>query len=234
MTKPITFKQAFVIVICLHFVGFVGLTQWTNYRKQARLERQSKMKELTADASKAEDWPKIEEKQKFLSIEEIKKNVEPVVSSVTKTVSSVVEQTKKQINSSSNIIQIPKETQQTIQKLQTYSSEFTAKADSTPKIKITSPNIVPKQIQQKNKPVLSEHHDTKATEKTISKQLIAKQMTLNPELTHSIPPSVPQQTAPVRRYESRGSQPQEYRKTYNIDGVEYIETKRVISSKITL
>jgi hypothetical protein len=57
MTKPISFKQAGVIVIALHVAGFIGFTQYASYKARvARELREEKKAEMVAGNHLKQDW----------------------------------------------------------------------------------------------------------------------------------------------------------------------------------
>lgn len=57
MTKPISFKQAGLIVIALHVAGFVGFTQYASYKARvARELREEKRAEMLAGNRLKQDW----------------------------------------------------------------------------------------------------------------------------------------------------------------------------------
>lgn len=78
MTKPISFKQAGVIVIALHVVGFIGFTQYASYKaKVARELREEKKAELLASKPLKQDWNNSNIKPRIVATATPKQTDEP-------------------------------------------------------------------------------------------------------------------------------------------------------------
>lgn len=57
MKKPLTFKQATIVVVALHVAGFIGITQYASYKaKLARELRDEKKAELLSNRRLKQDW----------------------------------------------------------------------------------------------------------------------------------------------------------------------------------
>jgi hypothetical protein len=217
LKKSLTFKQAFVVVLGLHAAGYFGITKWAEHKKQtqqARLERQTKWKQITDSYIKT-DWPipTINDANKFL--DDTKTAVQPTVNKV----AEAFKEASSQIESKTKNIDVPVPTKQELSKvaqdfLKAVQQQAPPKPNPTPPLKkeTTETRIV------SSKPVPSPSFVKQYTVPTIKQQ---RPTTLHPQVTSL------RNNAPAPR-------PIISQKIYTINGVQYIETKRVISSHISL
>jgi hypothetical protein len=78
MKKPITFKQAGMIVIVLHVAGFIGFTQYASYRAAiAKQLRESKKTELLSEIRSQQDWNNVNIKPRIVAVATPKKPSSP-------------------------------------------------------------------------------------------------------------------------------------------------------------
>jgi hypothetical protein len=67
--KPISFKQAWLIVLALHAFAFLGFIQWSNYKaKLAKEFREAKKVQLLAESSSKQDWNNQHIKPKIVAV----------------------------------------------------------------------------------------------------------------------------------------------------------------------
>jgi uncharacterized protein (UPF0333 family) len=67
--KPISFKQAWLIVLALHAFAFLGFMQWSNYKARLAKEfREAKKAQLLAEGSSKQDWNNQHIKPKILAV----------------------------------------------------------------------------------------------------------------------------------------------------------------------
>jgi hypothetical protein len=204
MKKPITFKQAFIIVITLHVAGYFGISKVSEYRKQMRLakaERQAKFKQIASvEQNTKNDWPsviadKVNTGKQML--EQATTNVQPIVTNVSKTLNETVTQIEKQTK---NVNIDTQELSQQISRLVPQPNNTAVK-----QIPRTDNWVNNKPIQQKKTP---------SRPQTINKTTTEIVFTPNTGINNS--------------------QPIISQKIYTVDGVQYIETKKIISSMIAL
>jgi len=67
--KPISFKQAGIIVLVLHAFAFLGFTQWSNYKARLAKElREAKKEQLLSSAHSKQDWNNQHIKPKIVAV----------------------------------------------------------------------------------------------------------------------------------------------------------------------
>lgn len=199
MKKAITFKQAFVVVICLHAAGYFGVTQISKYRKQlqqAKAERQIKFKQVADENDGGKnDWPaavttKITEGKQLL--DKTIETVQPLVKDASVAIKATVNQIEKKAKSTNIVIENKKQVPRLVSQPPNANTKVVV-ATSTTKIRQPATNVSqPTTIQRHTQIVFAPESET----------------------IHN--------STPITQ------------KIYTVDGVQYIETKKVISSMIAL
>lgn len=206
MKKPITFKQAGVIVIALHVAGFIGFTQYSSYKaKIARELREEKKAEILAGNRLKQDWNNSNIKPRIVATVTPKQKSEdvPPASSQTQQVLQKVETAVQ--TATINV----KEVAKNIETLAVASIETFEKPQEATKVKIPAPIQVKQPV--KKQAVASNQKTATKEEFLATRQQPRPVVSVSPKINiQEIKENVQVLKREVRRMTSQGIERESY------------------------
>jgi hypothetical protein len=203
--QSITFKQAFIIVICLHVAGYFGIAKLSEFRKQIR---QSKPNQTIAK-SQPRQWPSATKAVDYF-IMNTKTTAQPVVKNAEQILLTVTNKITNKTEPAIELIIPPKK------ELAIMSQKFTKTVQQ-----ITKPTLVSKkQLQTKTTPLAQKVPATFIKMASLPKY--QKPQIKTTTKTTNTKQIVPQISYPMSK------------EIYTVDGVDYIEIREIVSTHVTL
>ena len=235
--ESITFKQAFVIVIGLHVFCYLGITKWSEYKKevlQTKAKLHTNKSQPVAIRDTKNDWPSIAQYNKELQ-NKVQVKTQPIIEEIETTLTDATTQLVKQTELIKTAI-TPK-TKRILTSSSSVPKDNTSVAQMTTKKKVDTAKTVPEK-------------KSKQTPKLVEKEVIESRIISSNPIPSSN--SVERETYKIYREPQnkiRQARPpvtvfvDEYvpatphsviQQSYIIDEVEYIETQYIVSTHTTL